>query len=215
MPINPTLISNAEILVQGRIVAGGSNSRATSYTFHFKRTTTVNPLSKANFESIFQSTVMAKVLLASNVRWNQLFNNVRWIDDAQDQSLPISRNNLGAIATPGSQSFDAVYVLLRTALRGKNYRGSKHFFGVSEADTTQPNDDILNAGAIVLWGDVITGMMTPLVDASGNTWNLSVVSRNLSQLRVNPTTVISNVVTTALLNKRIGRMSRRTSVSVY
>jgi len=215
MQISAALISHAEIHVTGMIVAGGSTSKNTDYTFHYRRTSVVNPLSKANLDTIFQSTVVAKILLAVNVRWTQLSNTVRWVDDATDPPVPFSHVNPGAIATPGTQSFDALFVLLRTGLRGKNYRGGKHFTGLSEADTTQPNDDVLNAAAIALWTPVLAGMATPLVDASGNTWNLEIVSKTLSQTRVNPTTVVGNDVTTILLNKRIGRMERRAAKSVY
>jgi len=215
MPIAPALISHAEIHLLGNIVAGGSNSKNTDYTFHYRRTTTVNPLSNANLDTIFQSTVASKILLATNVRWSQLTNTVRWLDDALDASVPFSHVNLGAIGTDGTQSFDSVYVLLRTGIRGKSYRGSKHFAGLSEADTTQPNDDVLNAAAIALWNAVLLALATPLVDASGNTWNLEIVSRTLSQLRVNPTTIIGNLVTVLLLNKRIGRMKNREAASAY
>lgn len=215
MPISPALITHAEIHLVGNIVAGGSNNKATDYTFNYRRTTTVNPLSKPNLDTIFQATVAAKILLATNVRWGQISNTVRWVDDATDPPVPIAHVNLGAIGTDGMSSGETAYVLLRTGLRGKNYRGSKHFTGLSEADTTQPNDDVLNAAAIVLWGTVITGMGTPLVDASGNTWVLQVLSKTLSQLVINPTTVVANDVTTLFLNKRIGRMKRRAVKSVY
>lgn len=215
MPISPALVSHAEVHCVGSIVAGGSGSKNTDYTFNFRRTTVVNPLSKANLDTIFQSTIVAKILLAVNIRWSQLSNTVRWLDDATDPPVPFSHVNLGAIATPGTQAFDSVYCLLRTGLRGKNYRGSKHFAGLSEVDTTQPNDDVLNAGAIALWATVLAGMATPLVDLSGNTWVLEIVSKTLSQTVINPTVVVGNDVTTMLLNKRIGKMKNRQVKSVY
>jgi len=215
MGIASTSISHAEIHLQGQLVAGGSNSVNTDYVFHYRRTSTVPPLSKPNLDTIFQSTVAAKIILAVNVRWSQLTNTIRWLDDATDPPIPISHVNLGAIVTDGMSAVEAAFILLKTGLRGKSYRGGKHFAGLNEVDTTAPNDDVLNAAAIVLWGNVVTALGTALVDASGNTWYLEVMSRTLSQLTVNPTTVVGNDVNQILLNKRIGRMRGRQPKSVY
>jgi len=215
MPIPANQITTAEIVVGGEIVAGGGQTKLTSYTFHYKRTTTAGTLSKTALDTFFQSTVMDKVLLAVNVRWKQLHNIVRWVDDAVDPGLLISHVNLGAVATPGGNSFDTVMLLLRSAYRGRAWQGRKFFAGLSEADTTQPNDDILNAGAITKWNDVITGLMTPLVDGQGNTWKLQVLSRSGSQLRVNPTTVVTAEIVQTTLNKTVRSMKRRKVASQY
>jgi hypothetical protein len=215
LPLPDNQKVNAEIHVKGSIVAGGSNSKNTDYVFYYRRTSTVPPLSKANLDAAFQAGPVAKILLATNVRWSQLFNEVRFINDPLDAFVPFSHVNLGNIATDGMEGQCTVYMMLRTGLRGKSYRGAKHFTGLNESDTTQPNDDVLNAGSIALWGAVITAWMTPLVDASGNTWVPTVVSRVLSNLTVSPAVVVSNDVTGIFLNKRIGRMKRREAASVY
>jgi len=215
MPIAPTSISHAEIHILGRLTSGGSNSKNTDYVFHYRRGSTAPPLSKSGLDAAFQAAVAVPLLAAANVRWEQISNTVRWLDDAQDAAVPFSHPNVGGIGTDGGQTFDTVYCLLRTGLRGKNYRGSKHFAGVSEADTTQPASDILNAAAITRWTAVITGMAVVLADGSGNNWTLEVVSRNLSQVKMNPTVIVGNNVALGLLNKRIGRMKRREVASVY
>jgi hypothetical protein len=215
MPIPVNQILNAEILLHGTIAAGGSNNALTVNSFHYRRTTNVNPVSKVNLDTIFQSTIVVPLGLALNVRFLQTFNTVRWVNDALDAPVQFNHAVAGAVAGDGMTAIEAAFILLRTALKGKSYRGGKHFGPLSEADTTLGTEDIFNAAAIVRWGAVVTALSTPLVDASGNTWVLEILSKKLSQLLINPTTVISNDVVSFLLNKRIGRLRRRERKSVY
>ena len=215
MPISPALISHAEIQIHGTVTAGGSNNRLTVATFHYRRTAVVNPLSKANLDTAFDAAITAKIALLLNNRWTQSFNTIRWLDDAEDPPLAVSHAAVGAIAGDGMSTVVASYMLFRTAKRGRSFRGSKHLFPLSESDTTAGTEDILNAACLARYASLITALATPLVDASGNTWNGEVVAKTLSQLRVNPTTIIGNDITQILVNKRIGRMRKREVKSVY
>jgi len=215
MPIPANLITHAEIIVKGIITGGGSNTKNTVNVFHYRRTSVVNPLSKTNLDTIFNTTVVAPLALALNNRWTQQHNTVRWIDDATDAPVPFSHAAVGAVAGDGMTTIEAAFILLKTGLKGKSYRGSKHFGPLSESDTTAPAEDIFNAAALTRWGAVVTALGTVLVDASGNSWILQVVSTKLSQQLVNPTTIIGNDVNSILLNKRVGRLRRREVTSVY
>lgn len=213
MAIPANQIIHAEIQFKGIASAGGSNAVRIDNVFHYRRTTTVNAPSKTALETAFQAGPVAAILLALNARFTQTANTVRWIDDALDQALPIAESGVGAVAGDPQSTIDAVYVLLRTGIKGKSYRGSKHFGPLSEADATV--GDILNAAAITRFGVVIAAMAASLIDSNGNTWVPQVFSRTLSQVDDNPTTVVANDVTSILLNKRIGRMKRREVESVY
>lgn len=215
MPIPDTSKITVEIAALGAITAGGSNVVNTANIFHFRRTTTVNPFNKAHIDAAFQLSVLAAMATALNNRWTSTGDTVRAIDDADDLPTGFAGGAVGAVAGDGMSTINAVYILLRSALRGKHYRGSKHFGPLSESDTTAPNEDILNAGAIANFGGIGTAILGGFTDADGNVWVPVVLSRSLSQLLVNPTTVVAVDVVSASLNKRVGRLRRREVKSVY
>jgi len=215
MPIPDNQKTHAEIKVVGIITSGGVNAINTVNVFHYRRTNTVQPLTKASLDSIFQTAIVDVLALALNNRWTQVHNTVRFIDDAQDIENGFAHADVGNVAGDGMASIMAAYILLRTGVRGRHFRGSKHFGPLSESDTTAPNEDIFNAGALVLWGNVVTALAAPLADSNGNTWNLEVISTSLSQLVTNPTFVVGNDVTEVALNKRVGRLRRREAKSQY
>jgi len=215
MPIPANQVTHAQVIVYGGRSSQGSTTINTVNIFNFRRTSVVNPLSKTDLDTIFQSTIGDKIVLALNNTWSQAYNTVRWLNDAQDPPVNFTHVNAGAVTGDSMSSVAAVSILYRTALRGRSYKGGNHFGPLSESNSTAGTADILNAGAITLFGAVITGLGTPLVDASGNTWLLSIVSRKLSTLHKNPTVVSANDVTNILLNKRIGRLIRREVRSVF
>lgn len=215
MPIPVNQLVNVEIVVNGLIAAGGSGNTPTANIFHFRRTTVVNPVNKANIDAAFQAAIVVPLGAALNNRWLQTRNDVRFLNDANDAYVPFAHAVAGAVAGDSMDSIATAFILLKTGLRGKSYRGSKKLGPLSEADTTSPNEDILNAAAIARMTTLMTALGTPIVDANGNTWNLSVVSTKLSQVRLNPTVVSATDVATIALNKRISRLKKRQRKSVY
>lgn len=215
MPLPSTAISYGEVLLLGTTAAGGSNNRLTNFSFHYKRDSTIPGLSKPDLDTIFQANVATPIAAALNVRWLQSGNTVRWLDDANDAPVLFAHALAGAIAGDSMSTILSSFILLRTGLRGKSFRGSKHLYPLSETDTTLATDDILNAAALARFATINAALLAPLVDASGNTWRLQVLSRTLSQLKINPTTVIANQVSAVLVNKRVGRMRHREVKSVY
>lgn len=205
-------IMNAEIVVKGTMATGGSNTVNVASVYHYRRIANVVNADKAALETAFQAAVGAKLLLAMNARFTQSFTSVRWINDPMDQALDFAEAGVGAVAGEPQSSLDAAYLLLRTGFKGKSFRGSKHYAPLSEADSTL--GDTLNAAAIVRMTAIATALITPIVDATPNTWILQVYSRVLSQFVVLPA-VVAYDVTQILVNKRIGRMKRREVKSVY
>lgn len=206
MPIAPTLITTAEIITDGRSAAGGSSVTPSRNVYYYKRTTNVNPLDKADLYTAFRLAVVVPLLAAMNVRYTSNVSTVRWLDDALDPPFIIADAGVGAIATDSLPTEDAVYFQLNTLLRGKSYRGAKHYTPLSEIDTTQ---DILTGAGLARWQAMKTALALPVVDAQGNTWLPVVFSRKLSQVKKNPTTVVANPVSVVFLDTTPGNMKRR------
>jgi hypothetical protein len=205
-----------EIQTHGTIAAGGSNARATVNTFHYKAAAIGVVPTKAQIDTPFQAQVVVPLGLALSVRWTQVFNTVRFFDDALDPPVSFSHAVAGAIAGDSLPMTNTVYMLLRTGFKGRRYRGNKKFGPIAESDTTTGTDDILNAAALVRWGAVVTGINGNLLDGAGNVWVPIVLSRQSpSQLLVNPTNVVFSTVLSTTLRKSIGRLRRREAKSVY
>jgi hypothetical protein len=215
MSIPQSQMFTAEILLLGICGAGGSNSRQTNFSFHYKRPTGSPGLTVAALDAVFQANIVAPIAALLNADWTQVGNSIRFIDDATNAPVLTTHASVGAIAGDRMSTVLSSFQLFQTGVRGKNYRGAKHYFPLSESDTTSGTDDLLNAAALARYATLRTALLTPLTDANTNVWSLCVLSRSLSQLRVNPTTVIVNSVSQVLTNKRIGRMRHRAVKSVY
>jgi hypothetical protein len=215
MPIPANEILHAEVIMQGLIASGGSNAVNTQFIFQYRRLSTAVAPTKTALATAFQAGPGVAIVAALNARWSEQFVSVRWINDALDQALPFTNVNPGAIAGDSLASHVAGFMLFRTGIKGRSYRGGKHFGPFSEADVTTANDDIFNVAAVVRITAIATALATSLVDATPNTWKLCVFSRVLSQVKTNPTTVIANDVATILVNKRVANMKRRQVKSVY
>lgn len=215
MSIPSTNLFIAEVTSFGIASSGGSTDKNIESVFHFRRTSNVNPIVKANIESAFQTALMIPITNALNVRYTQTMNTVRFINDAQDAPVSFSRVVAGARTGDGMPMHNSAFLLARTGLRGRSYRGGKHFGPLSESDTTSGTDDLLNAAALVLWGLVATAWLAGFTDSDGNVWVPCVFSRTLSITTANPTSIITNDIVATLINKRIGRMRHREVRSVY
>ena len=211
MPYSPVVGSVMEVQIIGTLGTGGSNARNTLQVFHYRLASIGGSITKAIFDTAFQANLVATYLAAANARYAQVGNQMRYVNDATDGFEYIAHANVGAIATDPLPMYDCVSMLYRTALRGKSYRGAKRWPAVNEADTTA---DILTGAGLARWQALQADCQAPIADASGNVWNPCVLSRFLSQLALNPTTVISNDVTAVLLNLNVGSMIKRKVATV-
>jgi hypothetical protein len=202
--------------MSGLISSGGSNAINTQFVFHYRRTATaVNP-TKTALATSFQAGPAVPIIAMLNARWAEKTVSVRWMDDPLDQAVPFANVNPGAIAGDCMPSHVAVFVLYRTGLKGKRYRGGKHFGPFSESDATAAGDDILNVAAQGRLATTILALAAPITDATTNTWNPCVYSRSISSPLLEPiASIATNDVTTILYNKRFGNMKRRQVKSVY
>ncbi len=214
MPIPSNQINVAEVSLKGAMDSGGGNIVNTNFLFHYRRLGVANPPDKTTLKTGFVAGVGAAIAAALNVRWNASFVDIRWLNDATDPYTSFTSTLAGAITGDSLSSFEAAYLLLRTSLRGKSYRGSKHLGPMSESDITTTDEDLWNTGALTRLTTICTAILTDIITAD-NTWRSTVVSKSLSQLTVNPTSVIATDVVAAIPRKSVGSMIRRKIKSVY
>ena len=212
MSIPAAQIQNVQITILGTAATGGSSVTPSQNVFTYRRTTTVNPFTKIGVNNIFQTNIITPLLAAANVRYTPGTLSIRVLDDFNDAETVFTVAGAGAIATDSLPSDSAVYMLYRTALRGRSYRGSKHFGPASEVDTTQ---DILTGAGLARWQTLQAALLAVMVDANGNTWTPTVLSRKLSNLKALPlATVVATEVTDVLLDLNIGTMRKRRSKTI-
>jgi hypothetical protein len=210
MPYVPVLGSVAEIIAKGTLSAMGSGSKNVASVFHYRLALITAAPTKTDLEARFDAYVGAAMLAAFNSRYTQANTTIRYIDDSTDPPTPFTRAGVGAIATDAYFTDGCVSMLLKTALRGREFQGAKHFPALNEADTT---GDVLTGAGLTRWQTLQATVFGNLVTALANVWTPVVFSRKESTLD-NPTTIIFNDVTQVLLNKNIGTMRRRRIATV-
>jgi hypothetical protein len=217
MPIPPPpYYGTVQINMKGISASQGSTSHNADFVFFFSR-----PLGAAiaqpnpvTMEGLFQTNIAIPITNALNARYTQSGNEVRFLDDALNATTLVPRALPGAIAGDSLPQHMTAYMLLKTAFRGKSFRGNKKFFPLSESDTTAGTADLLNVAALARWLTVANAILAGFTLA-GDLWLPQIFSRINSQVKVNPTQVQVVPVVTILTNKRIGRMKKREAGSVY
>lgn len=206
MPIPDAQKLVVEVTHKGVIAAGGGSTRNTANVYHFYRNTVGAAQNNITVANAFIANMVGPITDALNVDFATTEVTCRCVNDATDFPQSVANATAGQVAGDRLPDFACVSLLLRSGLRGANYRGSKHLGPFSESDI---GDDILNAGALVNVTAIKTALLLGMVDAGANTWLLCVLSRTLSQLSVNPTTVITSLVSDILINKNLGTLKRR------
>lgn len=196
-----------EIVTQAYAVARGGSVKNIYNIYHFRRTNSVLPVSKANIESQFYTSIQTVVLAGLSVDYTETNVTVRFFDDATDAPVAFPETGVGAIAGERLQDFVAAVIQLKSGFRGKSGRGSKHYSPIAEADT---NGDVLDASGITQITAIGNAILAGFTDADGNVW-VPVIksSKPPAQYLVNPVTVNTHDVISVVLNKTLGTMKRR------
>jgi len=216
MPIPLNQVTVAEIQLRGIITGGGAGEVRTNFVFHFRRLATAVDPSKSALNTVFQSAISAPIAAALNEDWDASINSIRWINDALDAPTEFANTDEGAITGDRLQSYATAYLLMRTAVRGRSYRGSKHLGPFSESDVTHATGcDIFNAAAVARLDTICAAILAGLTDSTANVWVPCILSRVLSSLQENPTTVITNDVIQIMPNQHLGTEIRRKAPSLY
>ncbi len=187
--------------------SGGVETIKTANVFHYRWNGAglfVTP-TKGQLDTAIYNVMGILMIAALNVHWTFVRTRTRFLDDASDQYADVAVNLPGNTANDCLPPRNAAYVELTTGLRGRNWVGSKHYGPIAEADTTSTE---INTPTPAWWTNLKNGHLTAVV-AGGMTYNLHVVSSTLSQVKTNPTSIMSAQVTVATLRRNLGGMKRR------
>lgn len=172
----------------------------------FARTVPSGTPTKAAINTAFAAGPMADLLPCLSVSYIADFVDIRFLDDPLDPFQTFTSALVGGVAGDSLPSVNNVTVQMKTGLRGRSFRGSKHFGPIAETDTTL---DKLIAGAITRWITFMATWLAGFTDGGGFVWKPLVVSQKLSTFNPTTATVVGNVVTSFQLNTILGIMRKR------
>lgn len=202
----------AEIVILGtQGDGGGGGSTKCQNVFYYRLTTVGGPINKTNLATIFNTTIITPLLVATHQRYAVNAVRIRMVNDVTDVPGVIANAGVGAIATDAEPSDDTVVMNILSATRGKMCRGRKFFGGSAEIDTTL---DVLNAAGLAHWTPVRDALDDVMVDAGGNTWTPFLLSKAYSKLTT-PVSIKGVNIVKAVLLKTIGTLRKRRSLTVY
>lgn len=206
----PTLTNVVEIVMEATLTES-SFTKNIDNVFHFRLTAGALD-SRINILNSFNTTIRQPFTVnLATTDYTVVDIKCRLIDDALEQFTVLPIGVAGLQALPRLPGDTAVVTPFKTLLRGKNFRGSKHWSAIPLAMVTK---DELNGVGIAAWGAFVPVLFAGLITSGGSQMFPIVLSRTLSQLRTNPTTIIGADVSIALLNKTIGTMRRRKEKTV-
>jgi hypothetical protein len=195
----PTLTNVIEIVVKGTLTETARIKQCWN-VFHYQITSgTID--TPGQLLGDFETKVYSFALAQMSADFSLYEMDVRLLDDALAQYTAVAMGpTAGGIALPRLPGDLAIVTPFKCATRGKSFRGRKHFRGVPTASVLK---DELTAGATTAWQAVAAKLALTWTSVTG-TYTPVVVSRTLSQLKTNPTTIIGSSVVSVLLNKTIG-----------
>lgn len=202
-----------EFLIKGTVATTGSGTKNFFNVFHYRSNTIPVPDSKVAVLNFFLSAIWSLAGASLSSAYTGVESDVRLLDEATDQYAVGNVPASGAVAGARLPTDVSASVLLRTSLRGKNYRGAKRFGPLASSDVV--NDEITAAAITAHWAALIAALSGGMTGGGlSGTYTPIVVSRFKSQLSVDPTTIDGAPITAALLNKTVGTMRRRKEKTV-
>jgi len=173
---------------------------------NFKRAAILPTLSKANIRTAFNANVQTLLSALLSVSYIADWNDIRFLDDPLDPYDRAASAIDGGVSGDSLPSIVNVTQQLKTGIRGRTYRGSKHYGPIAESTTTL---DQLQATPYGLWQTFLGYYIGGFTDSDGNVWTPVVVSQKFSTF--NPTTAVVSAatVTMGLTNQTLGYMRRR------
>lgn len=200
-----------EIIAQGQFSegpSGGTETVPTANVFHYVYTGVgafVQP-TKTAVVNAFDALIGAAMVAALSARWAQTQTTVRFFDDPFDAPTITLVTSAGAITGDCLPPKNAVYMELKTGLRGRNFLGSKHFSPIGDSDTTSTE---LVTPTPAWWTALKAAVLAQMTVSGTGTYNPCVVSRNLSQLETAPVSIMAANITSIVMRRNIGSLKRR------
>jgi len=174
--------------------------------YTFSRTNLAVTAVKANILTAFKAAILDVLKLSQSVAYIADWIDIRFLDDETDPYLRQALTIDGTVAGDSLPSTMNVTVQLKTGLRGRNYRGSKHYGPISEADTVLDN---LDAAAIVQFDLFAAALLAGFTDSDGILWSPWLCSRTLSYTGPMTAILVGQPITQVLVNPTLGTMRRR------
>ena len=200
------------ITVRGHSTGADPKSPNIQNVYFYSRTVLTNAPSKSALYAAFVTAVVTPIYPLLSVAYVMDGIDIRWQDDALDPFQTFTGSNTpGAVTGDFIPSLMNVTCRLGTGIRGRSYRGSKHFGPIGKSATLA---DKLSSAAITAWTTAIAGLIAPITDATPNTWTPVILSRQPPyQMKVNPTSATWNNIINTTLDTDLGRMKRRGQVA--
>lgn len=211
MPVPDSKKMTVEIVCKGTIAAAGAGVKPCLNVFHYRRDSNTNPLSKTNVASKFDASILSNIVPVLHADYSCLELLTRFIEDNLDAYQSDVVAEVGGVAGDRAPDYECVTFQLKTNVRGRNYRGSKHFSPIAEADT---DGDVIDAAALANWQALKVLLGSSFADADGNNWSPFVWSRSLSTLAGDLWTIVGATVNNVVLNKTLGTVRSRKTATI-
>jgi len=210
--INQAAFEGSHILVECRLITTLEYEdglfRDLFNVFHYHNLIDGGPLDKAAMLASFISTVGDNIVPLMNVRVTGGKADLRVMDNPLDLVIEQGLGNpAGAVTGDPLSAALALVMTIDTGVRGRSFRGRKHFGGLSESDSD--GGDELKAGVIAAWASVASTISANLVLGDGNTYEPCVLSPTLSSLYQDPPFFTGATPGTFTVNHILGTMRKR------
>lgn len=206
MPVADSQKLTVQIISKGLIADGGSGVRPCLNVYNYRRPSGAPTLNKANVLTAFNTLIENKIenILHPDYTCDEL--TARMLEDNLDAETPKTVTWIGVRTGDRAPDFQCFTFQLKSALRGRSYRGSKHYSPISESDTDK---DVVDAGIAADISALETALAAGFTDSDGNTWSPVVVSWTLSSLSGDLWTISAAAITTVTANQQLGTVNSR------
>lgn len=205
MPIPANQLFTAEIIMNGIVASAGALAKNWASTHHMRRIGTAVPPDEVAVANAFMVAIGTPIMAALNARLTLNTVSVRFMEDPTRLTVFTVNTTAGSILTDSMATPNYAYLLKNTNLRGRNYRGNVKLWPMSETDTTLPNGDVWNAGALTRLDAIGTAILTGFTDSTPNTWKSVVYSRFLSLPTRTPNAlIVTNDIIQMRTRKSVG-----------
>lgn len=201
----PVATNVVEIIVQGTYPSTGSGAKNIFNVFHYRLLS--GAVATATVVGNYFSVNLWSLIAANlSIDYTGVACTCRYLDDPTNVAVNCTTPASGGIALPRMPGEIAAVTPFRCVQRGRNFRGSKHFGPLATASVLK---DELTAAAVTAWATAVSNMGLFIAVTSGQQYQPVVLSRNLSQLKVLPVSIVVSDIQTCLLNKTVGTMRKR------
>jgi len=211
MPVPDSSKLTVQIVTKGVIAAGGSDVQACLNVYNYQRDNNSLPLVKGDIGTQFDTDIFSGIAPELHTSYSCTELLVRFLEDNLDPYASVAVTEAGAVATARAPDFECITIRMNTNVRGRSYRGRKHFSPIAEADT---DGDIIAAARLAAWQAVRDLLVLPFTDINGNTWTPFVYSPSLSTLAGDLWTIAGAKCNAVVLNKTLGTVRSRKATTV-